>query len=330
MTEPTFGFMLQHFFLKRLMNQRNVSPHTIASYRDTFRLLLDHVSRRKHKPPSSLTIEDFDAQVILDFLDHIESVRGNMPSSRNVRLAAIRSFFRSCAYLSPGSLGIIERVLAIPLKKTQNREVGFLSVEEMQAIIETPDLATWSGVRDHTLFATLYNTGARVSEITTMKIMDLSLTTPSVKIHGKGRKERVMPLWKSTAKLLKKWLTYLNCDPENALFPNAKGKPMTRHGVEYRLRIAKKKAEAQCPSLKEKHVSPHTVRHTTAIHLLQSGIDISIIALWLGHEKPSTTHHYLQADLAMKKRALEKLESPHTRDILFKPGDALLRFLESL
>lgn len=330
MTEPTFAFMLQHFFLKRLMNQRDASPHTIASYRDTFRLLLDHVSTRTHKLPSSLTIDDLDAQAILHFLDYMETGRGNVPSSRNVRLAAIRSFFRSCAYLAPGSLSVIQKVLAIPMKKAACREVGFLTVEEIQAIIDASDLATWSGLRDHTMFATLYNTGARVSEITGMKIIDLSLSTPSVRIHGKGRKERVMPLWQSTAKLLKKWLVHVNHDLENPLFPNARGKPMTRHGVEYRLAIAQKTAEARCPSLKGKHISPHSVRHTTAMHLLQSGIDISVIALWLGHESPSTTHHYLQADLAMKKRVLEKLAPPHTRNILFKPGDELLRFLESL
>jgi site-specific recombinase XerD len=312
------------------MNQKNASPHTIASYRDTFRLLLERVSTKTHKPPSSLTIEDLDVEAILDFLDHMESERDNAPSTRNVRLAAIRSFFRSCAYLSPDSLGIIQKVLAIPMKKAPRREVGFLTVEEMQAIIDAPDLATWSGLRDHTMFATLYNTGARVSEITGMKIMDLSLSTPSVRIHGKGRKDRIMPLWQNTVKLLKKWLSHVNLQPESPLFPNAQGKPMTRHGVEYRLGIAQRTAEARCPSLKGKHVSPHSVRHTTAMHLLQSGIDISVIALWLGHESPSTTHHYLQADLAMKKRVLEKLAPPHARNILFKPGDTLLRFLESL
>lgn len=330
MAEPTFAFMLQHFFLKRLMNQKNASPHTIASYRDTFRLLLEHVSKKTHKPPSSLTIEDLDAQAILDFLDHIETDRGNAPSSRNIRLAAIRSFFRSYAYFAPGSMDIIQKVLAIPIKKTVCREVSFLSVEEMQAIIDAPNISTWSGLRDHTMFTTLYNTGARVSEITVMKIMDLSLSTPSVRIHGKGRKDRTMPLWQSTVKLLKNWLTHINSDPANPLFPNAKGKFMTRYGVEYRLLVAKKTAEARCPSLKEKLVSPHSVMHTTAMHLLQSGIDISVIALWLGHESPVTTNHYLQADLAMKKQVLEKLAPPHTSNIFFKPGDALLKFLESL
>ena len=330
MAEPTFAFMLQHFFLKRLINQRNASPHTIASYRDTFRLLLEHVSKKTHKPPSSLTIEDLDAQAILNFLDHIETDRGNAPSSRNIHLAAIRSFFRSYAYFAPSSMDIIQKVLAIPIKKAVCREVGFLSVEEMQAIIDAPNISTWSGLRDHTMFTTLYNTGARVSEITGMKIMDLSLSTPSVKIHGKGRKDRTMPLWQSTAKLFKNWLTHINSDPANPLFPNAKGKFMTRYGVEYRLLVAKKTAEARCPSLKEKLVSPHSVRHTTAMHLLQSGIDISVIALWLGHESPVTTNHYLQADLAMKKQVLEKLTPPNTSNIFFKPGDALLKFLESL
>ena len=330
MTEPTFASMLQHFFLKRLMSQRNASPHTIASYRDTFRLLLEHVSKMTHKQPSSLTIEDINVRTILDFLDHIEIDRGNSPSSRNVRLAAIRSFFRYCAYLAPGSLDVIQKVLAIPIKKTVCREVDFLSVEEMQAIIDAPDLSTWSGIRDHTMFATLYNTGTRVSEITGMKIMDLSLSTPCVRIHGKGRKDRVMPLWKSTIKLLKNWLMHVNGNPESPLFPNTRGKHMTRHGVEYRLRITKKAAEAQCPSLKEKQITPHTVRHTTAMHLLQSGTEVSVIALWLGHESPVITNHYLRADLAMKKKVLEKLAPPHTNNILFKPGDALLKFLESL
>jgi site-specific recombinase XerD len=227
-------------------------------------------------------------------------------------------------------MAAIQKVLSIPTKRTTRRDVGFLSTEEMQAIIAAPDLSTWSGMRDHTMFATLYNTGARVSEITGMKIMDLSLSTPSVRIHGKGRKERVMPLWQSTVKLLKCWLKRLEANPEHPLFPNARGKSMTRHGVEYRLGIAKKSAEAQCPSLKEKRVSPHSIRHTTAMHLLQSGVDISVIALWLGHESPVTTHHYLQADLALKKRILEKLDPPRTKSVLFKPGDTLLRFLENL
>ncbi len=330
MTEPTFSSMLQYFFLNRLINQKNVSPHTIASYRDTFRLLLEHVAKRTNKQPSSLSIEDLNVDAILDFLDHIETKRSNAPSSRNVRLAAIRSFFRTCAYLAPESLDVIQKVLAIPMKRTESREISFLTVEEMQAIIDAPDLSTWSGLRDHTMFSTFYNTGARVSEITGIKIMDLSLTTPSIKIHGKGRKDRIMPLWQKTSRLIKSWLEHVSCDSESPLFPNARGKPITRHGVDCRLKIAKKTAEVFCSSLKKKKISPHSIRHTTALHLLQSGIDITVIALWLGHESPITTNHYLQMDLAMKKKALSKLEPPHISDILFKPGDSVLKFLENL
>ena len=227
MGEPNLAGVLQDFFLKRLMSQRNASPHTVASYRDTFRLLLQHVNARTHKRPCALAMEDLDVQAILDFLDHVENHRGNTASSRNVRLAAIRSFFRYCAYQAPGSMAAIQKVLSIPTKRTTHREVGFLSVEEMQAIIAAPDLSTWSGMRDHTMFATFYNTGARVSEITGMKIMDLSLSTPSVRIHGKGRKERSMPLWQSTVNLLKSWLKCLQADPGHPLFPSTRGTTMT-------------------------------------------------------------------------------------------------------
>jgi site-specific recombinase XerD len=330
MDEPTFACLLQRFFLERLVSQKNASCHTISSYRDTFRLLLAYAGGRTGKSPSSLAIGDLDERMILGFLDHIEADRGNTASSRNVRLAAIRSFFRYCSYFVPGSLGVIQKVLAIPTKKTTQREVLALSVEEMQAIIDAPDATTWGGLRDHTMFAIFYNTGARASEVTGMKIMDLSLNTPSVRIHGKGRKDRVMPLWKSTVTLLRTWLRHRGGNPADPLFPSARGTPMTRHGVEYRLAMAKTEAERRCPSLKKKRVSPHSIRHTTATHLLQSGIDISVIALWLGHESPVTTHRYLQADLATKKRVLDKLKPPRTKHVLFKPGDELLRFLERL
>lgn len=330
MTEPTFASMLQHFFLNRLIKQKNVSPHTISSYRDTFRLLLEYLSKKINKPPSSFTIEDLDVHAILDFLDYIETNRGNTPSSRNVRLAAIRSFFSTCGYFIPESLDTIQRVLSIPTKKTEGREINFLTVEEIQAIINAPQISTWSGLRDHTMFTTFYNTGARVSEITNLKFMDLSLSTPSIKIHGKGRKDRIIPLWKNTKDLIGNWLKHIQNLPENPIFPNARGCQMTRHGVGYRLKIAKKEAEKNCPSLKGKQISPHSIRHTTAMHLLQSGIDITVIAIWLGHESPTTTNHYLQADLAMKKKILEQLAPPHTNSVLFQPDDSLLKFLENL
>lgn len=331
MNEPPFALLLQEFFLKRLINQKNASSHTVASYRDTFRILLKYISDRTHKPPSSLSLQDFDAPHILGFLDHIEADRNNSVCSRNARFAAIRSFFRYCAYLVPERSALIQQILAIPLKRSEHKEVGYLTAEEMQAIIQAVDLSTWSGLRDHTMFVILYNTGARVSEITGLRVEDVSLEkSPTIRINGKGRKQRTMPLWKQTVKLLKTWIQQLDGSQSSSLFPNSRGKPMTRHGLKHRLGLAKKIAEAQWPSLKDKHVSPHTIRHTTAMHLLQSGVDITVIALWLGHEQSTTTHKYLKADLAMKESVLEKLSPPHTGTIRFKPSDSLLRFLESL
>lgn len=317
--------------MKRLINQKNVSPQTVSAYRDTFRLLLNFLHEQTHKAPSHLTLEDLDAQMILKFLDYLESERGNSISSRNARLSAIRSLLQYASYLEPTSTAIIQRVLAIPLKRSDHPVVAFLSVEEVEAIITAPDCSTWSGKRDHTMFTTLYNTGARVSEIITLRIPDVCLDKkPHVRIHGKGRKERVMPLWTRTSRLIKDWLKSLNGNPTGPLFPNAQGNPLTRYGVEYRLHTAKEHAVHKCPSLKNKRVSPHVIRHTTAMHLLQSGIDITVIALWLGHESLSTTHLYLEADLAMKERVLQKLEPPQTNNIRFRPTDSLLKFLESL
>ena len=204
-------------------------------------------------------------------------------------------------------------------------------MDEIEAIINAPDISTWGGKRDHTMFVTLYNIGARVSEIIALRITDICLDKKAyVKIHGKGRKERVIPLWRRTAGLIESWLKNLNGNPTGPAFPNAQGKPLTRYGIEYRLRLARERAATLCPSLKNKHVTPHTFRHTTAMHLLQSGIDINVIALWLGHEHPSTTHIYLEADLAMKERVLQKLNQPQTNKIRFQPNDSLLNFLDSL
>ncbi|MDO8127743.1 MAG: site-specific integrase [Candidatus Brocadiales bacterium] len=319
------------FFLKRLINQKNVSPQTVSTYRDTFRLLLTFLQEQTHKTPSHLTLEDLDAPMILRFLDYLEIERGNSIRSRNARLSAIRSFFHYASYLEPASMAIIQRGLAIPLKRSDRPLVEFLSVEEVEALITAPDCSTWSGKRDHTMFTTLYNTGARVSEIIALRISDVCLDKNAyVRIYGKGRKERVMPLWTRTSRLIKDWLNSLNGNPTGPLFPNTQGKALTRYGVEYRLRMAKDQAINKCPSLKNKRVSPHVLRHTTAMHLLQSGIDINVIALWLGHESPSTTHIYLEADLAMKESVLQKLEPPRTNNIRFRPTDPLLKFLESL
>lgn len=327
----SFARMLQEFFLKRLINQKNASPQTISAYRDTFRLLLNFLHVKLNKAPSDLTLEDINASMILKFLDYLENERNNSISSRNARLAAIRSFFRYASYIEPAAAEVIQRVLALPTKRSDHLQIGFLSKEEVEAIISAPDLSTWSGNRDHVMFMTLYNTGARVSELTALRIMDLHMNKSSyVKIQGKGRKERVVPLWNRTAQLIKTWFKYLDVKPDNPLFPNAQGKPLTRYGVEYRLRIAKDIAENKCPSLKNKQISPHILRHTVAIHLLQSGVDINVIALWLGHESSATTHIYLAADLNMKERILQKLQPPLIKNIRFRPNESLLNFLESL
>lgn len=331
MIKTSFAKMVQNFFLDRLVNQKNASQQTVYAYRDTFRLLLNFVHAQTGKTPANLTLENLDDKMVLKFLDHLETERNNCVTTRNARLAAIRSFFNYASYLEPTSMEIIQKVLAIPLKRSDHAQVGFLSKEEIEAIINAPDLSTWSGNRDHTMFMTLYNTGARVSEIIALRVKDICVNkNTSIKIQGKGRKCRVTPLWTRTAQLIKNWLNYLNGNPDGYLFPNAQGKQLTRYGVEYRLRIAKSRAIEKCSTLKNKQVSPHIIRHTTAMHLLQSGVDINVIALWLGHESPSTTHMYLEADLAMKERILQKLESPPTKNIRFQPTDSLLNFIHSL
>jgi site-specific recombinase XerD len=331
MTNTSFAKVLQNFFLQRLINEKNASPQTIFAYRDTFRLLFDFLHKETNKAPSDLTLEDLDAATILKFLDHLETKRRNCIASRNARLAAIHSLFRYASYLQPASTEVIQRVLAIPRKRSDHPQVGFLSKEEVEAIIGAPDLSTWSGNRDHTMFMTLYNTGARVSEIVALRTMDICMNKSAyVKIQGKGRKERAIPLWTGTRRLIKGWLNHLNGDPNAFLFPNTQGKQLTRHGVSYRLRLAKDIAATKCPSLKNKNISPHCLRHSTAMHLLQSGVDINVIALWLGHESLSTTHIYLEADLAMKERVLKKLESPPAKYIRFRPSDRVLNFLDNL
>ncbi len=328
-----FPALLQDFFCQRLLTQRNVTAQTIASYRDSFRLLLRYAQAQLHRPPTALTLADLDAPLILGFLDYLEKDRGNGVRTRNLRLVAIRSFLHYATYRDPTALPTIQRVLAIPMKRFERPLLGFLSRPEMEAILAAPDLSTWSGQRDHVMLTTLYNTGARVSEIIGMRIADLDRgmgSGASVRILGKGRKERVTPLWRSTTKLLSAWLNRVCSDPDAPLFPNRYGRPLSRSGVAQRLRVAVAIAEQCCLSLRGKVISPHIVRHTTAMHLLQSGVDLSVIALWLGHESPETTHRYLEADLAMKERALDALQEPADRNKRFRPSDPVLTFLDGL
>lgn len=326
-----FAMLIQDFFCKRLIDQQNVSARTVASYRDTFRLLLQFAEQDTRKCPTYLTLDDLSAPFILAFLNSLEQERGNSARTRNIRLAAIRSFMRYVAMKDPACLPAIQRVLAIPLKRFDRPVLTFLSREEMQAVIEAPDNSTWNGHRDRVMFTIFYNTGARVSEITGLRVGDVLLEREcAIRISGKGRKQRVIPLWKKTVAGLKKWMARIDGNAEAPVFPNHMGKPLSRSGVEYRLRVAIKRATSKCPSLQGRRISPHTLRHTTAMHLLQAGVDITVIALWLGHETPSTTHLYVEADLSMKERALEKLQEPPATRVRYQPSDRILAFLESL
>ena len=333
MRPPGFAFpaLLQAFFQQRLVAQLGVSAQTIASYRDTFELFLRYVERSTGRPPSALTLDDLDAPAVLAFLDHLETERGNSPRTRNLRLTALRSFMRYASVRDPTALPVAQRVLAIPSKRFDRPVLGFLSHDEVQALLAAPDRASWSGQRDAVLWAVLYNTGARVSEITGLRVADVLLDRAfALHLHGKGRKERVIPLWKSTAAQIRAWLLRIDRSPDAPVFPNRSGARLSRSGVEHRLRVALATASRCCPSLTGRRISPHTLRHTTAMHLLQSGVDITVIALWLGHEDPATTHLYVEADLTMKEAALRRLEDPAPRPLRFQARDRLLAFLEAL
>ena len=330
--KTTFPSILQDYFCQRLINQLDASPRTVASYRDTFRLLLRYLADRLKRGPATITLEDLDAPLILAFLDHLEKERANSARTRNTRRAAIRSFMQYVGVQEPASLALVQRVLAIPAKRHVRPLVGFLSREEINAVVDAPDSTSWSGRRDRGMFATFYNSGARVSELVGLRVGDVAFgPSAHLRIHGKGRKERTVPLWKDTAFRLKEWLREIAANAEAPLFPNRFGQALTRAGVESRLKEAVKLAVAKGRrSLSERSVSPHMLRHTTAMHLLQAGVDLSVIALWLGHENSSTTHLYLEADLAMKQRALGRVEEPTSRRLRYRPTDKVLLFLESL
>ena len=326
-----FPVLIQDFFLRRLIQQRGVSVRTVESYRDAFELLLTFAGRRTGKVPSALSLADLDAPLVLDFLDHLESERGNSARTRNARLAAIRSFMAYASVRDPALLPVAQRVLAIPAKRFDQPVLGYLTQDEMAAVLAAPDRSTWSGQRDAVLLATMYNTGARVSEITGLRVRDVLLDRQAaVHLHGKGRKERAIPLWKSTAAELRAWLRRTDEDPAAPVFPNRGGRPLARSGVRDRLDRAVSAAARRCPSLQGRRVSPHTLRHTCAMHLLQSGVDLAVIALWLGHADPATTHQYLEADLATKEAALQRLTAPTQQVTRYRAKDKLLAFLEEL
>ena len=329
--QSRFANLVEEFFLDRLIRQRNSSPQTVAAYRDCFRLLFEFAREHRNKPADRMALTDLDAPFVLAFLDHLERVRKNSIRSRNARLAAIRSFLRFAVLKDPSSLASIQRTLAIPMKRHSKPLVGFLLREEVQAIIGAPDPSTWAGQRDQALLATLYNTGARVSEAIKITVADLALDgSPTIRLHGKGRKDRVVPIWPATALQLRRWLRRIDQAPDKPLFPTSSGGLLTRSAFTDRLRRAVQAAVAKCASLGRQRISPHTFRHTTAMHLLQSGVDITVIALWLGHESTTTTHIYIEADLKMKEAALKAVQPPTTKPIRYQPPARLLRLLEGL
>jgi site-specific recombinase XerD len=328
---PSFPSLVQQFFTEYLVAQRAVSPRTVAAYRDALVLFLDFAHRASGKAPTALRLTDIKADMILAFLDHLELERHNAVRSRNLRLTALRTFLKFAARRDVSSLHVVEGALAVPMKRFEQPMVGFLTREEMMAVLGQPG-KSWTSRRDHLLLALLYNTGARVSEIIGVRVADVVLDGAArVHLHGKGRKQRSVPLWKSTTQEIRAWLRrnpLLHGDA--ALLPNRNGQAMTRSNVVQRLEIAAARAATQHSSLAKKRISPHTIRHTTAMHLLQSGVPFNIIALWLGHETTTTTHRYVEADLAMKKKALSRLEAPDIQMGRFRAPDSLMRFLEAL
>jgi site-specific recombinase XerD len=321
--------LLQAFFSEHLIERRS-SPNTIAAYRDTFRLLLTFVQTHHRKPPATLLLDDLDASVIREFIEHLETSRDCSPRTCNARLAAVRSFFRFVAPREPAHAELINRVLALPQKRCDQDLVTFLTRPELTALLEAPDRTTWLGRRDHLLLLVATRTGLRVSELTGLRVADCAFGAGAhVRCHGKGRKERCTPLDRCTAALLREWISN-SASNADFVFPSQRGGRLSRDAVERLVTKHAKAASRTCTTLARKRVSPHVLRHSVAVGLLEAGVDRSVIALWLGHESIETTQMYLDADLAMKERALAKTAPPHVGRRRYRPPDRLLAFLEEL
>lgn len=322
---------LEAFFTQRLMAQKNASPNTIASYRDCFRLLLGFMHDKTGKAPSKLDIDDLDAPMIAAFLDHLEHERGTTISSRNTRLAAIRSLFHFAAYRHPEHAALIQRVLAIPSKRGERALVCFLATPEVDALLASPDRSTRIGRRDHALLTIAVQTGLRVSELTGLCRRDLHLGTGAhVRCKGKGRKDRCTPLTRGSVAVLKVFLAERAGGTDDALFPGPRGAALGRDAVRRLVERHAATAAVKCPSMASKTTTPHVLRHTCAMRLLESGTDLATIALWLGHESTATTQIYLHAHLTLKERALARTALPHTDPGRYRPSDSLMAFLERL
>jgi integrase/recombinase XerD len=330
-SDTNLSGLVQAFFTDRLVRQRRASPHTVAGYRDTFRLLLRFAKQRLGKAPSKLSLSDLGASFVGDFLDHLEKARGNGARSRNTRLAAIHSFFDYLSFQEPAYSDQCRRILAIPSKRYERRLIEFLTAEEIDALLAAPDQATWIGRRDRALLMMAIQTGLRVSELIGLRRDDVVLGTGAhVRCEGKGRKERCTPLGQDVVAVLAAWFRECPAEPAAPAFPSSRGGPLSRDAVERLVARQQRSAEDRCPSLKRKRVTPHVLRHTAAMQLLRHGIDRSVIALWLGHESVETTEMYLHADLRQKEEALAKVPPSNLPPGRFRPDDELLAFLEGL
>jgi integrase/recombinase XerD len=322
---------VQAFFTQRLLRERNASPHTIAAYRDTIKLLLRFAATRCGREPSMLDIADLDPDTVAAFLDHLQTERGNSARTRNARLAAIHSLFRYAALRHPEHAQDIQRVLSVPPKRTDHALVTFLDQQETEALLAAPDRTTWTGRRDQALLLLAIQTGLRASELTTLNIDDVQIAGAAhVTCEGKGRKQRITPLTRTTSAVIRVWLAERAGHPNDPLFPTIRGRRLTRDALERRLAIHLAHAAQHQQSLRQKKVTLHTLRHTAAMQLLHAGIDTTVIALWLGHERVETTQIYLHADLALKEKALARTKPPDAKPGRYRPPDTLLAFLEAL
>jgi len=323
--------LLQRFFTDRLLSQLGASPHTVASYRDTFRLLLVFASERLGRAPSRLRVEDIDAALLGSFLDHLEHGRTNAPKTRNTRLTALRAFFRFVAYVEPACSLQCQRVLVIPTKRHERRPVEFLTEEETAALVGAPDPATWIGRRDRALLLVAAQTGLRNTEIRSLRRRDVQLGVGThVRCSGKGRKMRCTPLRRDVAAALESWLAERGGGPDDPVFPSSRGGFMSADALQRLVARHVVAAAATCSSLAGRSITPHTLRHTTAMTLLRSGVDQTVIALWLGHESAETTQIYLHADMRLKEQALAHADPTGATPARFRPKDRLLAFLQSL
>jgi site-specific recombinase XerD len=323
--------LLQAFFTDRLMTQYGASPHTIASYRDAFKLLLGYVHQQTGRLPAQLDLTDLDAATIGSFLQHLQTVRGNSAATRNTRLAAIHSLFRYTSLQAPEHAQLIGRVLAIQTKRTTTTIVSFLDRVELDALLSAPDQSTWHGRRDHALLVVAAQTGLRVSELTGLTVGDVHLGTGThVYCRGKGRKDRCTPLTAHTVNILARWLAACGADDTEPLFCTRSGSSLSHDAVAHLLTKHAATAALACPSLQVKAVTPHTLRHTAAMNLLHAGVDLTVIALWLGHESPTTTRVYLHADMALKEQAIARTAPPDTPAPRYHAPDTLLAFLDQL